>query len=174
MKQNKINDYDVTKNMLKTIRTLTESKTSKRAINEVAEFDSPLADKADQEQKDDITVVNDVDVKMLSSDATDMKLLDSQKQAISGLIDNFRQQVSQIAEFDPGFTINQQQIRLDGYLPDQDIHFVYIAGKEAGSYVNAEMLKLEQEVANMLEKLAKFEEIFKTSMEPLITERSNN
>jgi hypothetical protein len=167
-------EYDVTKNMLKTIRTLTESQTSKKTINEVAEFQSPLADKADQEQKDDITVVNDVDVKMLSTDQMDMKLLDSQKQAISGLIDNFRQQVSQIAEFDPGFTINQEQIRLDGYLPDEDIHFVYIAGKEAGSYVNAEMLKLEQEVATMLEKLAKFEEIFKTSMEPLITERSNN
>ena len=103
-----------------------------------------------------------------------MKLLDSQKQAISGLIDNFRQQVNQVAEFDPGFTINQDQIRLDGYLPDEDIHFVFIAGKEGGSYVNAEMLKLEQEVAMALEKLAKFEEIFKTSMEPLITERNNN
>jgi hypothetical protein len=172
--QKKINDYDVTKNMLKTIRTLTESKTSKRAINEVAEFQSPLADKADQEQKDDITVVNDVDVKLLSTDKLDLKLLDSQKQAISGLIDNFRQQVNQVAEFDPGFTINQDQIRLDGYLPDEDIHFVFIAGKEGGSYVNAEMLKLEQEVAMALEKLAKFEEIFKTSMEPLITERNNN
>ena len=56
-------DYDVTKNMLKTIRTITESKLSKQPINEVAEFESTLSDNADQEQKNDITVINNVDVK---------------------------------------------------------------------------------------------------------------
>ena len=167
-------EYDVTKSMLKTIRTLTESKTSNRSINEVEEFESELPDEATKEQKNDVIVINNVDVKLLSTDEADMQLNDNQKTTISTLIDNFKQQVSQIAEFDPGITMNQDQIRMDGSLPDEDINFVFIAGVDSGVYINADMLKLEQNVATALEKLAKFNETFKTSLEPLINQRDNN
>jgi hypothetical protein len=167
-------EYDVTKNMLKTIRSITESKTSKKSINEQIEGVTPSEQSSSQETKNDITVINNVDVKLNSTDKEDLKISDSDKNAISQLIDGFSQQVSQIVEFDPGMTVNQNQIRLDGYLSDEDVHFVFIAGKESGIYINAEMLKLEQNVANILEKLAKFQEVFKTSMEPLLKERYNN
>lgn len=172
----KTDDYDVTRNMLKTIRTLTESKVSSKTINEQqTEFQTPQVNNTnDENQKNDIDVINDVDVKLLSTDQNDLKLTDQQKTAISELIDGFKQQVSQIAEFEPGMTLTQDQIRLDGYLPDEDINFVFIAGKESGVYINADMLKLEQDVATSLEKLAKFEITYKTAMEPLIQERSNN
>ena len=100
--------------------------------------------------------------------------MDEQKNEISGIIDNFRQQVSQIVDFQPGFSLFPDQIRLDGSLTDEGIKFVFIAGKEGGAYVNADMLKLEQNVANTLEKLAKFNEVFKTAMEPIISQRNNN
>jgi predicted Holliday junction resolvase-like endonuclease len=167
-------DYDVMKGMLKTIRTITESKTSTSTINEVAEFQSPEVDKAEENLKNDVIVVNDVEVKLNSSDQIDLTLEDSQKEAISQLIDNFKQQISQIADFHPGFTVNPNQIRFDGTLTDQDISFVFIAGKDSGVYINADMLKLEQEIANELEKLAKFQESFETAMEPLIQERNTN
>ncbi len=167
-------DYDVTKNMLKTIRTLTESKLSNKTINEQSEPITPLINKTEEEQNDDITVINDVDVKLVSSDESDMKLSDQQKGGISQIIDGFRQQVSQIVDFHPGFTITQNQIRLDGSITELDIDFVFIAGDESGIYINADMLKLEQDTATMLEKLAKFEETYKTSMDPLITYRKNN
>lgn len=172
----KTDEYDVTKNMLKTIRTLTESKVSSKTINEQqTEFQTPQVNNTnDENQKNDVDVINDVDVKLLSTDQNDLKLTDQQKTAISELIDGFKQQVSQIAEFEPGMTLTQDQIRLDGYLPDEDINFVFIAGKESGVYINADMLKLEQDVATSLEKLAKFEITYKTAMEPLIQERSNN
>jgi hypothetical protein len=175
-KKMKTDEYDVTKNMLKTIRTLTESKVSSKTINEQqTEFQTPQVNNTnDENQKNDVDVINDVDVKLLSTDQNDMKLTDQQKTAISELIDGFKQQVSQIAEFEPGMTLTQDQIRLDGYLPDEDINFVFIAGKESGVYINADMLKLEQDVATSLEKLAKFEITYKTAMEPLIQERSNN
>lgn len=180
------NDYDFTKRMLNTLRNLNESKsTSSKTLREQSEVtdtntstplpgDDPSLDKADEKKEDGISVVNDVDVKMLSSDEADMNLTDSQKTAISSLIDNFRQQVSQIVEFTPGMTINENQIRLDGKLTDEDVSFVLIAGQESGVYINADMLKLENNVGQILEKLAKFEDTFKTSMEPLITQRDNN
>jgi len=162
------------KGMLKTIRTITESKASNRTLNEAVGFQSPEVDKSEENLKNDVMVVNDVEIKMNSSDEADLTLQDSEKTAISQLIDNFKQQVSQIADFTPGITIAPDQVRLDGTLTDQDISFVFIAGKESGAYINADMLKLEQDVANELEKLAKFQETFETAMNPLIQERKTN
>ncbi len=168
------NEYDVTKNMLKTIRTLTESKVSNKTMNEAVAFQSPEVDKAEENLKNDIIVVNDVEIKMNSSDEADLKIQESEKTAILQLFYNFKQQVSQIADLNPGITISPDQIRFDGSLTDQDISFVFIAGKESGIYINADMLKLEQDVANELEKLAKFHETFETAMNPLIQERKTN
>ncbi len=169
------NQYDVTKNMLRTIRTLTESVSHKKSINE-EEMDQTGLDMNQPEGnvKDDVMVINNVDVKLLSTDERDMELKDDQKEMISKLIDSFRQQVSQIVDFEPGFTINQNQIRLDGKLTDEGVNFVFIAGEEAGVYINADMLKLEQNIANTLTKLSKFEETYKTELEPLITQRNHN
>ncbi len=184
------NDYDFTKVMLKTLRTLNESKSGKSTMNEQVGLTGPSQEQRNSDSvppssnkpdedvydkvNDDITVINDVDVKLLSSDNADMKLTDEQQASISGLIDNFRQQVSQIVDLDPGFTINMDQIRLDGTLTDDDVSFVLIAGNESGTYVNADMLKLEDETMVILGKLLKFEETFKSTMEPIITQRNNN
>ena len=168
-------DYDVTKSMLKTIRSLTESKSYKTPINEETSTGQQMPDMGTtQELKSDVAVINDVEVKLNSSDKADLKISDTDKNAISQLIDGFSQQVSQIVEMEPGMTISKDQIRLDGYLTDEDVHFVFIAGKDSGIYINAEMLKLEQNVATVLEKLAKFQEVFQSAMDPLIKERNYN
>lgn len=163
--------YDDTKKMLNTLRKLNENRTSFNVLREQSEAQEL---QPQQSEEKDFTVINDVEVKLISNDPADMNLLDDQKTAISTLIDNFRQQVEQIVEFNPGMTINPDQVRLDGTLKNEDISFVFIAGKESGVYINADMLKLEQNTATALEKLVKFQETFETSMEPLITQRDNN
>jgi hypothetical protein len=173
------NEYDVTRNMLKTIRTLTESKISKNSINEQSEIAGDSlhtlpSDVASKNLESGIEVINDVDVKLLSDDKNDMKLTDEQKKSISSIIDSFKTQVTQIAEFEPGFTISPDQVRLDGKISEEDISFVFIAGREDGVYINADMLKLEQNVASTLEKLAKFQLGFHQAMEPVIDQRRNN
>lgn len=167
--------YDDTKKMLNTLRKLNENKQSNSVIKEQQEqIPQEVNPEQTQKQESDFVIINDVEVKMLSTDEMDMELKEDQKEIISNLIDNFRQQVSQIVDFDPGMTINQNQIRLDGSLTDEDINFVFIAGDESGVYINADMLKLDTETGTALEKLAKFEETFKTAIEPLITQRKNN
>ena len=183
MQKKPITEYDSTKTMLNTLRKLNESKQTgtlreqsqeQRISNDTSTFPKGEEQPSTQSMKNDLMVINDVEVKIMSGDNLDMKLMDDQKKSISGIIDNFKQQVSQIADFTPGITIAPDQIRLDGSLTDQDISFVFIAGKESGAYINADMLKLEQDVANELEKLAKFQETFETAMNPLIQERKTN
>ena len=185
MQKKLISEYDNTKRMLNTLRKLNENTYSKKnAINEQSQEQrnsvdgSMNQDDSDEslhmQLKNDITVINGVDVKLLSSDNADMKLTEPQKQSISGLIDNFKSQVSQIVDFKPGMTINEKQIRLDGTISDFDIKFTLIAGDQAGCYLNADMLKLEADVTTVIDKLVKFELTFKQALEPFITQRQNN
>jgi sporulation protein YlmC with PRC-barrel domain len=152
--------------MLNTIRNIKYKSKINVSLNE--------DDSLYNNQGNDITVINDVDVNISSTDKSDLSLNDEEKSTISQTIDNFMTQVSQIVEFDPGITINEKQIRLDGRLTDEDINFVFIAGDERGLYINADMLKLEQETLQTLDKLIKYNESFKTSMESLINQRQRN
>jgi hypothetical protein len=124
-----------------------------------------------QEKYDNIEVVNEVEVKLISTDQEDVKLKEDEKNSISQLIDSFRQQVAELGDLNPGFTIDERQIRLDGSIPDMDINFVLIAGEESGLYINSDMLPIESETLEMLTKLSKFEPTFVSSMEPMLRDR---
>ena len=163
MQKKIISSYDDTKKMLNTLRKLNETKSSFNTLREQEESTS-----------DDITVINDVDVKLVSSDTVDLELTEEQKNTISGLIDSFREQVSQIADLKPGFTFNETQIRLDGSITDLDINFVFIVGDEGGLYLNADMLLIDNDVMTTITKLSKFELTFRDTIEPLLRERKTN
>ncbi len=174
--------YDEIKGMLSTMRTLNESKQSKsaRILSEDVQPSEPQpsepgddvpSPESYQEKYDNVEVVNEVEVKLISTDQEDVKLKDDEKNSISQLIDGFRQQVAQLGDLNPGFTIDEQQIRLDGSIPDLDINFVLIAGNESGLYINSDMLPIEAETLEMFDKLSKFKPTFISSMEPMLRDR---
>lgn len=154
------------------MRNLSES-TSKRNI--IKEEENALQDvEATQDQKTDYIVVNDVEVKLHSSDQADLEISEEEKSGLSQLIDNFRTQVTEIAEFEEGFNIYPQSIRLDGSIPDMDVSFVYIAGDERGVYINANMLELNQESVDMINKLDKFQQTYEDVVNQMIVTRKTN
>lgn len=181
MNNKKTSGYDEIKGMLNKLRSLNETKyTQKPLITEDEEgqqtLDNTQSDNTDAEKKqyDNVEVVNDVDVKLLSSDQEEIKLKPEEKTAISQIIDSFRQQVSQIANLEPGITISETEIRLDGEITDLEINFVIISGEGSGLYINGDMLLMDDETMEMLEKLRKFEPTFTSAMEPLIRDRMNS
>ena len=170
-----ISGYDDTKRMLNTIRRLNENRTSYKTLNEELEPEQSGIDTQSIEQdNDNVLVVNDTDIKLVSTDNADLELTEEQKTAISTLIDSFRNEVSQIADLKPGITMNETQIRLDGTIPDVDISFIFIVGDEPGLYINADMLTIDNETLTELSKLLKFESTFQTTMEPMLRERKTN
>ena len=64
-----------------------------------------------------------------SDDENDLNLTDEQRKSISEVIDNFKINVGNnfVVKFEPGFTIKQDQIRLDGLIEEYDINFVFIS-----------------------------------------------
>ena len=172
---NKKTEYDQIKGMLNTIRTLNESKnTNKNILKEDIDSDVNPSLESSKEQYDDVDVINDVEVKVLSTDKEDIELKDEERNVISQLIDNFRQQVSQLADLNPGLTITENQIRLDGTMTETEISFVFIIGEDNGLYFNGDMLNIEQETLDMFNKLLKFKPTFISEMEPLLRTRTNS
>ena len=177
MSNKKQTAYDEIKGMLTTMRTLNESKQSKHnsVLTEEEQPTEPGDDvpspESYQEKYDNVEVVNEVEVKLISTDQEDVKLKDDEKNSISQIIDSFRQQVAQLSDLNPGFTIDEKQIRLDGSIPDLDINFVMIAGEEGGLYINSDMLPIENETLVMFDKLSKFKPTFISAMEPMLRDR---
>lgn len=168
-------EYDQIKGMLNKIRTLNESKnTDKNILKEDIDSDVNPSLESSKEQYDDVDVINDVEVKVLSTDKEDIELKDEERNVISQLIDNFRQQVSQLADLNPGLTITENQIRLDGTMTETEISFVFIIGEDNGLYFNGDMLNIEQETLDMFDKLLKFKPTFISEMEPLLRTRTNS
>ena len=163
--------YDDTKRMLNILRKLNESKSTSNVLKEQEEIPQ---EKSQENLKNDITVINDTDVKLQSGDGADLKLTDEQKKSISEIIDSFRQTVSNLAEFEPGISINPEQIRMDGNLPEIDTSFTIVAGQNTGLYTTSQMTKITQDVIDMYGKLNKFYQIYIDAMNPIITQRKNN
>lgn len=167
--------YDETKKMLNTIRTLNVSRTKINTLREQSEVDGQQPEQqASQNVKNDITVINDVDVKLLSADKMDMQLTDEQKNLVSNMIDGFKQQVTNVVDLTPGLTINTNQIRLDGHVTDLDLKFTLVAGEETGLYINSDMTEINQQFLDLMSKFNRFYQTFIDSMNKLIDERKNN
>lgn len=155
-------DYDKTKKMLNTLRNLSESTSKKNTLQEQEE---------EKKLKDNVTVVNGVEVRLIASTEEDLQLDDQQKTTIGEVISNFGTQVSDLGDLRPGITIQSNQVRLDGKLPDVELDFVIIAGQNKGTYLNTAMLKTSYELLEAVQKLMKFEDVFADAMNDMITQR---
>lgn len=165
MKNNVNMNYDNTKKMLNTLRNLNESTIKKMTLREQEE------DSQEKEMKDNVTVVAGVEVRLIASSEEDLELSEVTKKTIEDVIANFGMEVSDLGDLRPGITIQPDQIRMDGNLPDVGLNFVLIAGKDMGVYLNTSMLKVSYELMEVIEKLSKFEEIFTDAMNDLISQR---
>lgn len=119
-------------------------------------------------------VLNDnVEVKIHSTDQEDLSLSDEEKNSLNQLIQNFKSQVSELASFEEGFNIYVDNVRLDGNI-QEDLGFVFIAGNNGGLYINTNMLKLDQETVETINKLEKFKHSFDDVVIEIMNNRKNN
>jgi ribonuclease HII len=148
--------------MLNTMRNLNENVKSKSILKE------------EEEQEMFNLVLNDnVEVKIHSTDQQDLSLSEEEKNSLNQLIQNFKSQVSELASFEEGFNIYVDSVRLDGTISN-DLGFVLIAGNDRGLYINADMLKIEDETADVIGKLSKFQHSFEDVMNEIMNSRKNN
>lgn len=143
-----------------------------RNLNENVQSKKVLKEEESQEMFN--LVLNDnVEVKIHSTDQEDLSLSDEEKNSLNQLIQNFKSQVSELASFEEGFNIYVDNVRLDGSI-EEDLGFVLIAGNNGGLYINANMLKIEQDTVEIISKLEKFKHSFDDVVIEIMNNRKNN
>lgn len=153
--------YDGIKMMLNTIRNINENTTSKKTLKE------------EEEKVNNLVLNNNVEIKVHSTDQADLEISDQEKASLNQLIENFRTQVSELAQFEEGFNVYADSVRLDGSIGD-DFGFVFIAGNDRGLYLNADMLKMDDETSLVIEKLNKFQHTYEDVVNEMISTRKTN
>lgn len=124
-----------------------------------------------QTEKEDIAVINDVEVEIHSEDPEDLALQDVEKQKISQLIDDFRKEVSEIAEFDK-LHVYSDSASLDGKIGGIDLAFSLTTGEDTGLYIsNPSMLKIDENSLSVINKLRAFEPKFVNTINDLLVNR---
>jgi len=153
--------YDFTKKMLNTMRNFNENVKSSTILKE------------EDERMFNLVLNDNVEVKIHSTDQEDLSLSEEEKNSLNQLIQNFKSQVTELASFEEGFNIYADSVRLDGNI-GEDLGFVLIAGNDRGLYINTNMLKVEQETANVISKLEKFKRTFEDAVVEIMNTRKNN
>lgn len=125
-------------------------------------------------EQEDIAVINSVEVEIHSEDPEDLTLEDDEKKKISQLIDDFRGDVSEIAEFDK-MHIYPDSAKLDGRISSINMAFTLSTGDDTGLYVsNPSLLKIDDNSLSVINKLKTFLPKFSNTINDLLLNRSTN
>ena len=131
-------------------------------------------DSENNEEKSDFDVINNVEVVINSTDKADLQLKDEEKGKISQLIDDFRKDVYEIAEFGK-LNIYDNSAKLDGNIGETNLNFTLSAGDDNGVYLhNMSMMKLNNETAEFIRKLQEFQPKFNDVLNEIIANRQQN
>ena len=167
------NEYDQIKGMINKIRSL-EKKSNINLREQVEQ--QPINNTSSNENNNstDINVINNVELEIHSEDSMDLKLSDDEKNKISQLIDEFRQEISEIAELNK-IDLYDNSCKLNGTITNLSINFVFSAGDDEGLYLNnTNMLKIDQTTLDIINKMKIFQDKYKTVVNELIINRKQN
>lgn len=181
MEKKQLDSYDQIKNMLNTMRKFNTSNYSSLREQISTPQQTPTQQTQPTQQtpsnqggKSDVNVINNVEVSLNSNDQADLTLNDDQKGNISQLIDDFRSEVSELTDFGK-LILYEQSAKLDGRINDLNINFTLSAGDDNGVFLNSSsMLKLSDDVMEMLTKLKTFEGKFSSVISNIILTRKDN
>ena len=100
----------------------------------------------------------------------DLDITTDEKVAFQETMDEFVEEVSDLADFN---TLNVYTNNVDwsGKIIDQDIEFTFTIGENSGIYINGEMMKVDEDFLDMINKLQQFYQKFKSKWGKVLANR---
>jgi hypothetical protein len=182
------NQYDEIKNLLNNSRNmlsknnLKESRDvllSKGLIKEMdikpdnLALDSENQDEFDTEPQEDKQKTYRVSgglITLHGKDKQDLELSTDEKISFQETMDDFVNEVSDLSDFG---TLNLYTSNVDwsGKIIDFDIEFYFSIGENNGVYVNGDMIKLDENLVELINKLTSFYDKFKSKWAKVLSQR---
>ena len=190
-----MNQYDEMKNLLKASREmlgksdLNESRKSlikAGLINEQEEVVTDLTDEpvnidVDSEEEIDIETTPTEDksqsyrvsggiVTLHGKDKQELEMTTEEKIAFQETMDDFVEQVSDLSDFGT-LHIYPNNVEWSGKVIDFDLEFFYSIGENNGVYINGDMIKLDESLVELINKLTSYYEQFKSKWAKVLASR---
>jgi len=190
-----MNQYDEMKNLLKASREMlgkSDLKESRESlvraglINEQEEVVTDLTDEpvnidVDSEEEIDIETTPDEDksqsyrvsggiVTLHGKDKQELELSSEEKISFQETMDDFVDQVSDLSDFGT-LHIYPNNVEWSGKVIDFDLEFFYSIGENNGVYVNGDMIKLDESLVELINKLTSYYEQFKSKWAKVLASR---
>ena len=101
---------------------------------------------------------------------TDTDITTDDKLAFQETMDEFVQEVSDLVDFN---TLNVYPNNVDwsGNIIDEDIDFTFTIGENSGIYINGDMLKVDDDFLELINKLQKYYQKFKSKWSKMLAIR---
>ena len=174
--------YDEIKSLLKKSRVLLEQETQidvakdlESRIKQDNQYDTAETEikKGEQPSSSDKVQKYRISGGILALHGKDRSQLDitsDEKIAFQETMDEFVDEVSDLADFN---TLNVYENNVDwsGTIIDQDIEFTFTIGENSGIYINGEMIKVDADFLEMINKLQQFYQKFKSKWGKVLASR---
>lgn len=176
-----INEYDELKSLIKRSRMLMEqpeaTNLAKSIENKIQDDETEYED-ANQEV-DTETVKKDKSktyrisgglLTLHGKEKQDLELTTEEKTAFQETMDEFVDEVSDLSDFGV-LNMYPNDVQWSGKVIDFDLEFFYSIGENNGVYINGDMIKLDDKLTELVNKLTSFYEKFKSKWAKVISTR---
>jgi len=109
-------------------------------------------------------------LKMHGKDQKELELTTDEKVAFQETMDEFVEQVSDLFDFGV-LNVYPNNVDWSGKVIDFDLEFYFTIGENSGVYINGDMIKLDTELIELINKLTKFYEQFKSKWAKVLASR---
>jgi len=103
-------------------------------------------------------------------DKQDLELSTDEKISFQETMDDFVNEVSDLSDFGT-LNLYPQNVDWSGRVIDFDLEFYFSIGENNGVYVNGDMIKLEENLIELINKLTSFYDKFKSKWAKVISQR---
>jgi hypothetical protein len=100
----------------------------------------------------------------------DTELTTDDKIAFQETMDEFVEEVSDLVDFET-LNVYKNSVEWSGKLIDQDLEFIFTIGEDSGIYINGEMIKVDSEFLDLINKLQQFYQKFKSKWGRVLASR---
>ena len=179
--------YDEIKSLLKKSRMLKEQTTDEAPPNIAADIEQKI-DQDNQEYETADDDIKDNDEEPTSKDKvqkyrisggildlhgigkTDTDFTTDVKLAFQETMDEFVNEVSDLVDFN---TLNVYPNNVDwsGKIIDEDIDFTFTIGEDSGIYINGDMVKVDNDFLQLINKLQQYYQKFKSKWSRILASR---
>jgi len=172
-----MNQYDEIKMLLKRSRLLQEQV---GPINMAKSIEDNIKQDEEQETEVDVDKVKKDKSKtyrisgglltLHGKDKKELELTSDEKQSYQETMEEFVNEVSDLSDFGV-LNVYSNSVQWSGKIVDADVEFFYSIGENNGVYINGDMIKLDQELVDLTNKLKSFFEKFKSKWAKIISVR---